>query len=282
MVTSQGTVAADASFNLSALRCPDCRGEFAFTPAPNARATGEYGILQCACFRYPVVDGVPIISKRQIGLYSYTKAGAGSQGPEVEEISRLVADGRGYDALIRCLAFTPRFEILDQLPGWRIWHSDAFRALLRSWIERRARRMLDVDRARLCAEDWFDFYFGEVSADDRSLLPYYRNRFVLPRALAALSLLRLLPSSNKPVLDLACGFGPFAHYLTNRRNPAAVIGVDFNFYLVWGQKHWIAPRGMFVCADANYPLPFSDDSLSGVLCSDAFIYFQDKTQCCRN
>ena len=136
--------------------------------------------------------------------------------------------------------------------------------------------MLQGDRRKLCAEHWFEFYFGELTATDPSLLHYYRNRFALPRTLAALSILRLLPSSNRPVLDLACGFGPFGHYLTKRRIPSAVFGVDFNFYLVWGQKHWIAPRGMFVCADANRRLPFIDGAFSAVLCSDAFIYFRDK------
>ena len=116
----------------------------------------------------------------------------------------------------------------------------------------------------------FEFYFGELTATDPSLLHYYRNRFALPRTLAALSILCLVPSSNRPVLDLACGFGPFGHYLTKRRFPSEVFGVDFNFYLVWGQKHWIAPRGMFVCADANRRLPFIDCAFSAVLCARDF------------
>ena len=131
---------------------------------------------------------------------------------------------------------------------------------------------------QLSAEDWFEFFFGDLTATGPSLLPDYRNRFALPRTLAALSLLRLVPSSDRPVLDLACGFGPFGHYLTQRRNPVAVVGVDFNFYLVWGQKNWIAPSGTFVCADASRRLPFVDDAFSAVLCSDAFIYFRDKPQ----
>jgi SAM-dependent methyltransferase len=54
-----------------------------------------------------------------------------------------------------------------------------------------------------------------------------------------------------------------------------VIGMDFNFYLVWGQKHWVAPDATFVCADANKRFPFADDTLAGIFCSDAFMYLHD-------
>jgi SAM-dependent methyltransferase len=199
-----------------------------------------------------------------------------SEGLPVEEVARLVATGRGSAALIRCLAFTPRLEILDRLPGWRVWHQGAVPALGRKWIERRVKRMLGRRRRHLSAEDWLQHFFGNFTATDASLLPYYQNRFVLPRTLAALAVLRTLPSSSKPLLDLACGLGPFAHYLTQRRSPTRVIGLDLNFYLVWGQKHLIAPKGTFICGDGNRRLPFKDGALSGALCSDAFVYFLDK------
>ena len=264
---------------LQLLRCPDCGTGFAFTPfADEQRGAPGYGILRCQCFRYPVVDGVPILTKGHVGLLSFSSGKVESKGPAVEEVAELVAKKQGFEALVRCLAFTPRLEIFNRLPGWRLWHTGIVPALLRQWIEGRARRMLKADRQTLSAEDWFAFFFGSLTATDRSLLPYYRNRFVLPRTLAALSLLRLLPAAERPVLDLACGFGPFGHYLTNRRTPTAVIGVDFNFYLVWGQKHWIAPQGTFICADANRRLPFVDDAFSAVLCSDAFGYFRNKAE----
>jgi len=258
------------------LRCPDCRKQFAFTPTGReGREAAKYGILQCACFRYPVVDGVPILLKGHVG-----QLGVGgefeSKGPDVEEVARLVSAGRGPEALIRCLAFTPRFRILDRLPGWRLWHTGLVPALSRKWIERRLDRMLDGARESLAAEDWFEFFFAGPTASDPGHLPYYRNRAVLPRSLAAFSLLALLPQSDKPVLDLACGYGPFGHYLTKRRGSTPVIGMDFNFYLVWGQKHWIAPDATFVCADANKRFPFADDTLAGIFCSDAFMYLHDK------
>lgn len=261
---------------LDIMRCPDCRGRLACSPsgARELDVTG-YGILQCQCFRYPVVDGVAIVLKGHVG-----QLGVGGQfeskGPNVEEIARLVSAGRGREALIRCLSFTPRFRILDRLPGWRLWHAGLVPALSRGWIEWRLARMLKKDRKQLFAEDWFEFFFGGATASDPNHLPYYRNRSVLPRSLAAYALLGLLPRSDRPILDLACGYAPFGHYLTTRRRSTPVIGMDFNFYLVWGQKHWIAPEATFVCADANKRLPFADDTLAGVFCCDAFMYLHDK------
>ncbi len=270
------------SVDLQALSCPDCGNGFDFAPSrqlntsENSRA---YGILRCRCFEYPVVDSVAIITKKQVGILAGHGFRAGeleSNGTDVAEIVRLVATGHGLEALIRCLAFTPRLDILERLPGWSMWHTGVVPALGRKWIERRVAKMLAGDRRRLAAEDWFDHFFGKATATDPSLLPYYRNRFALPRALAALAILRTIPASTKPFLDLACGLGPFGHYLTQRHNATRVIGLDFNFYLAWGQKHLIAPQGTFICADGNRTLPFKDGALSGALCSDAFVYFHDK------
>jgi SAM-dependent methyltransferase len=289
---------------IDSFRCPDCQGAFSFTAfpdqarsrrsvgaahPPSARTAGarstasrthdedavRYGLLQCRCFRYPVVDGVPILLKGNVGLFDQGGAFE-SKGPAVDEIAALVEQGLGSEALVGCLGFAPRFELLDKLPGWRLWHSDAVKAFGRRAVEARLRAMLSRDRRELSAEDWFEFYFGGSTASDPNHLPYYRNRVVLPRTLAAFSLLRLLPPADKPILDVACGYGPFAHYLTKRRNSTPVIGFDFNFYLVWGQKYWIAPDAVFVCADGNKRLPFAEDTFSAVFCSDAFMYLKDK------
>ncbi len=264
--------------DLEILRCPDCRARFTFTSPHGGGFHGNDGILRCGCYRYPVVDGVPILTKGRAASFSFWSGEVESQGPHVQDLVTLVDQGDGFEALIRCLAFTPRFGLLDRLPGWRLWHTGLVPTLGRKSVERRLRKMLTGNRRRLSAEDWFEFFFGDQTATDPSLLLIYRHRFALPRTLAALSLLRLMPPSDKPILDLACGFGPFGHYLTSRLRPTAVVGLDFNFYLVWGQKHWIAPQGTFVCADATASLPFADDAFSGTLCSDAFVYLRSKEQ----
>ena len=106
-----------SQLDLNMLCCPDCRGQFEFTPSPTDGQDARYGILRCRCFRYPVVDGVPILTKDHVGLLSFSSGKIESKGPSVEEVTRLVSEGYGFEALIRCLTFTPRFKFLDRLPG---------------------------------------------------------------------------------------------------------------------------------------------------------------------
>jgi SAM-dependent methyltransferase len=122
----------------------------------------------------------------------------------------------------------------------------------------------------------FELHCGEFTATERALLEYYRHRFALPRTLAAYATLQLLPSSQKPILDIACGYGHLAHYLTRRRDPAPVIGIDFNFFQLWGAKQIVAPDAEYACVDVNGALPFIDDAFSSSFCSDAFQFLREK------
>jgi SAM-dependent methyltransferase len=227
------------------------------------------------------LDSVPVLLRDRISIFSFWNRSVESAGPHVEVVTGLIMDGRGQDALVKCLGYTPRLPILERLPGWRLWHSGPVPALGRKWIERKVRGMISSGFEKISAEDWFDFYYGRNTATGSELLPYYLNRFTLPRGLAAFALLQLLPPSDKPVLDLACGFGHFGHYLSRRPHAVGVVGVDFNFFQLWCAKQFIAPRANFVCADAHDKLPFANETFSAVLCSDAFQIIEHKEELLR-
>jgi SAM-dependent methyltransferase len=91
-----------------------------------------------------------------------------------------------------------------------------------------------------------------------------------------MALVQRFAASDKPVLDIACGYGHFEHYLTRRRRSTPAIGVDINFYQLWGAKKWVAPDAWFVCCDAGAGLPFKSDTFSGAVCSDAFMLIPEK------
>jgi ubiquinone/menaquinone biosynthesis C-methylase UbiE len=110
---------------------------------------------------------------------------------------------------------------------------------------------------------------------------YYAFCFGQPRHLTALSLASLIDTPDKPVLDLACGYGHITRHLLPRAQDQPVIGVDHNFFSLYVAKGWMAPKAAYVCAGAEGPLPFPDDTFSTAFCSNAFqqslgIYIIDK------
>ena len=277
-VARERTPLGNPGITYARLRCPDCRGQFEFRPStahPPAYLTSEFGILSCDCFRYPVVDGIPILLKGRVGVFAFWGGEVEEPGPSVQDIVALIDAGEFHEALLRCLTFAPRIAWVDRLPGWSLWHGERVRRWTSRLVRQRIERMLRSGSDT--AEDWFGLFYGRLTTTDPYFLWYYRNRFALPRTLATLTLIERLPGDERPVLDLASGFGPFAHYLTKRdKAPLRVLGLDFNFYMLWGQKRCVAPAASFVCADASRRLPFEDGAFSAALCSDALGWIHDK------
>ncbi|MCI0615366.1 class I SAM-dependent methyltransferase [bacterium] len=239
----------------------------------------SYGILSCGCYKYPVIDGVPVIRKEPINVLAHVSSAIQVAGPTPDFLASLILQQKGQEALLRMITFPwcssifKKFRLLR-----RIIHRNPFRAIglalrkssLRSWIRN--------PPGSLTAEDWFAlFYKRTVIRGD--LFSYFFYRFVQPRHLAALSLMTTFPKCSKPLLDLACGFGHLSHYLTECEKSHQVVGFDRNFFQLWVGKHWIAPKAHFLCGDADLAMPFKDGSFDGVFCSDAFHYFQNKTEC---
>ena len=268
---------------VSRLACPDCRAGLAFTPAeapPSAR--GPYGVLRCPCAAYPVVDGVPVILKGTVAVRSISDARVVGAGPDAADLVRLIEAGRGEDALVRLLAFPVCPWPLNLTPAGRAW--SAARPVRAAGLAVRRRTLRRWLRAKdLTAEDWLSlFYHRSPTLFDP--FSYFFFRFAQPRHLATLALVPALPR-DRPVLDLACGYGHTLHALTagalGGEAPRDAVGVDQNFHQAWVGQHWVAPAARFVCADAERPLPFADGAFGSALCVDAFHYLHDKAAAAR-
>jgi SAM-dependent methyltransferase/uncharacterized protein YbaR (Trm112 family) len=259
---------------IAMLRCPSCAGALRFTET-DAR-NGRSGVLACGCSRYPVLEGVPILMKRPVGIISHWNDADISQGPTAAELVTMLESGKADEALARCLVFPRHYPGQRQLTKARVWPSELGNraGLLQT------RKKLDGLLARrsgdVFAEDLFRFFYSRRSANNPFLAEYFLNRFVLPRYLSAMSVVQRIPSSTEPILDIACGYGNFEHFLTRRGRPNAAVGIDFNFYQIWGAKHWVAPDAQFACCDVGQPLPFVDGAFSAMICSDAFMLFPDQ------
>lgn len=275
---------SDFSFGslVTLLRCPECGEALAFTDIPQPESSeddpgGRYGVLACSCSRYPVVDDIPIFRRQAVAVQAHVSGKVHLEGAQPQTLLQLIERGKGVEALLELIAFPyfpPGLE-----PSYRLRRLACREPLLGlgfAWRRAALRRML-CRRDSLTVEDWLELFYR------RSAIPgnfeYFFYRFGQPRHLTALSLMATFPERDRPILDLACGFGHLTHSLTCDSRRHRVIGVDRNFYHLWVARHWLAPDAHFVCAEADTPLPFADASLSGALCADAFHLFADKATC---
>ncbi|MGE0311252.1 MAG: methyltransferase domain-containing protein [Lautropia sp.] len=256
------------------LQCPLCHAPFAFREL-GARF-GRNGILSCTCSKFPVIEDVPILMKGPVGIISHWNDGAIHLGPDAAELVAMMERGASEEALIACLLFPRRYPLQYRLTSAGLWPTALSNKVGLAQTRSALKHLLARRPHDLYAEDLFRFFYSRRSGNNSFLSEYFLNRFVMPRYLSAMSLVQRLPAADKPVLDIACGYGQFEHFLTRRQNASPAIGIDFNFYQVWGAKQWVAPDAQFACCDVSVPLPFRDDAFSAVLCSDAFMLFPDK------
>ncbi len=146
------------------------------------------------------------------------------------------------------------------------------------WRRRAVRKLKELTDSGTAVEA-LRFYYGGSYRD--GMLDYFTFRFGQPRHLAALCLASLFQYIEGPILDIACGVGHLTHYLTNGCGNREVVGIDRNFLQLVIAKTYVAPAAAYVCCEADRSLPFSTDSFAGILCSDAFHYFQHRIVCVR-
>jgi SAM-dependent methyltransferase/uncharacterized protein YbaR (Trm112 family) len=256
---------------LPLLECPRCRSGFSFQEFPRPEhGAGEFGILTCACNRFPVVDGIPIIQRGSVGVFEHTRGATEVEGIAMSELVNLIETGRPARALLNCLTLPVSVPLL-RLLGWRfsqrLGRYVGMRHLLAHTLSGRSTRS---------ACDLFRFFYGTGRPLNPELAHYFIHRFAQPRHLAALALVANVPSATKPVLDIACGAGHLAHYFTRRSLPVPAIGIDMNFIQLWIARFWVAPMAHFVCTNVADGLPFAHNSFSASVCSDAYHYMTNR------
>lgn len=251
---------------LARLRCPHCRAALQVERlVPEPRLAGECAVLRCPCSRYPVLDGIPLLTRERVSVREHVTGTVQVKGPSPRALIDLIGAGRPLEALLRLLAFPPA----GPAPVRRLFGNPLLRGLGSAWRRWALGGAFDRAYADWSAEEWLDFFFRR-SPIWGDYFNYSFFRYGLPRHLGQLSLLSLLPAANRPLLDLACGVGHLGHYLTACSTGHAVIGFDRNFFQLWLAGHRIAPAADFVCGDAEGRFPFHDAAFSGIVCSDAF------------
>jgi ubiquinone/menaquinone biosynthesis C-methylase UbiE/uncharacterized protein YbaR (Trm112 family) len=269
---------------LHLFECPNCGGGLAVDLAePRQGPEIEYGVLGCGCSHYPVVGGIPIFkSEGRVSAMKQTVDSVLNIGPRVEDLIELIRKGLYEEALLRLLVMPSRYSsrllaLSDCAPKRAQKPFEMWANYLWSRQREKQRDFLIHQHDKATALDMIRFFYQ--AALQQEVYNYFTCRFAQPRHLAALSLATLFPDSEKPILDLACGFGHLTHFWLISRPNQRVVGVDRNYFQLYVARNWMAPRGEFVCAEADFRLPFAARSFSGVFCSDAFHCFLRRVVC---
>jgi SAM-dependent methyltransferase/uncharacterized protein YbaR (Trm112 family) len=265
------------------LVCPYCAGELRVEHAREDAGEIVSGVLVCDCGEYPLLGGIPIfLREERIDMMMQTVDAPLIRGPRTRRLLELIRAGDPERALLLLLAVPPPWvrrglEIAELLPGRQA--RAARRRLEDAWVRaaRRSAPLLLDRRPSSTAADVFDYYFRRARRSE--LYHHFRHRFTQPRHLTSLALASLLPRDERPVLDVACGFGHALHYWTVRHPGRLFVGLDRNFFELYVAKRWIAPGAEYVCAAADGPLPVRDGAFGGAFCADAFHYFLRKRYC---
>jgi ubiquinone/menaquinone biosynthesis C-methylase UbiE/uncharacterized protein YbaR (Trm112 family) len=257
----------DTSF-LKLLRCPFCAGALSVSAHEP-----EYGVLSCYCGRYPVVAGIPVLKKGNIG----------SAGQSTKEVIALIENGRQSEALFSLLTppglpLSPSWiRFLPSITGVNRLKSFASERSAREWQEQAATLLAD-DKATAC--NFLDLYFSRNK--NKIVRDYFAFRFGNGRYLVGLSFAASLAHQpDRALLDLACGCGHLTRGLVQQAGDRPVIGVDDSFFGLYVAKRWTAPQAEYVCCAADKSLPFPDGAFTAAFCSDAFHYFSDKATSAR-
>ena len=261
---------------LDALHCPFCLKRLIVTKGDAHLHHWEYAVLSCYCERYPVVAGIPIIRKGVVG----------SRGETARAVSYLIEAGRNEDALLAMAVpkdpatanLAPKWlQRLPHLRGMGRIRSVAGRFAIPRW-RKHAEDFLTAGPQGRTAKDYFDFHFlhSELKQTEYS---YFVNRFGQPRHLVALSLMTLIDSPRKPVLDFGCGFGHLTRHLPLRVGHQPIIGADREFIRLYVAKNFLAPDALYICTDGDAPLPFSNEFFSVAYTSDTLFMVTSKALC---
>ena len=261
---------------LPILRCPYCQGGFAFDERPRPElGRAEFGTLRCRCSTFPVVDGIPVIQRAPVCMLEHTRGKQETDGIAIEALVALVERGDTLDALLACVAVPEIPASWRSALGWRLSHSGVVKRAADARVKRRFVKEVLAARDVIGAREVLEHYYLSGGPLSPEMGHYFIRRAGQPRHLAALAMAATIASESKPILDIACGIGNLEHYFGSRHDPAAVVGLDMNFYHLWIAKHWMAPSASYVCANASDGLPFRDDSFGATVCSDAYHYIRN-------
>ena len=235
---------------IEALHCPCCGA--GFTVDVRRRDTVEdidYGILRCACYRYPVIEGIPVLRQ--------------NSGPgDTDDIAAQRIQDNDFAG---ALAYVLKANITKPPP---------------TFIQRLQRRAAKQYHRKP------DPFLNDLAHyRTPTYADYLYQRYANSSFLSAIPLILMLRrffgtaghAGRAPrALDLGSGIGHASHVMTTAIPELAVVAADYDFINLYQARRYVVPHRPCVCLDAEIPLPFADDVFDVVFCMDAFHYIRSK------
>lgn len=238
------------------LHCPYCGSSLHVAlQLPPGSLEIEYGILECDCHRYPIVDGILVMRRLESTILDF--------------LDNADTDGAFRAAL---------YELTPEDTRTRRRHVVDFLQRIRSPF---AGALAGHDAARLSHKS----HSRAMSTFRRALHDlrpgtygdYLFHRYANPSFLSSIGLLPSLGAlERRRVLDLGCGTA-HATFVSRQVFPdLSAVAADHDFINLYLARRFIVPDAAHVCIDLEAPLPFSDDAFDAVFCLDAFHYVRSK------
>lgn len=262
---------------LDALHCPYCGSDLELTHAsPPGENHVEYGLLRCACYEYPILDGIVLLQQRApyfpgdlARATGYVKEGLYAQALR----AALWLPPRRHNPLIRYLARV-------RVPGARRWIQHVRDQRFDQVLEDGSltfREVADLIRAPFYAKYLFQRYANASFLAATLLNLMFHDTFGTSGATTDGgdgSGSSLAPGPR--VLDICCGVGHNSFQVVDTLPNAELIACDCDFTNLYVARRFFIPGRICIGLDLEVPMPFPDDDFDAVLCSDAFVHMHSK------
>lgn len=239
---------------LNKLHCPYCGIKLELT-AISSISSGEIinAVVECACSKYPVVEGILILKTLNPYLLSDVVSCLEKKEPQ-EALFILLEPVSALSRVVRALKSRHLF--------------------FGGALERGMKTIMRPGLKKMIVERSFTRSLAAVKG--YSFAGYFSHRYACESFIAALPLIYLMEHSRGPILEIGSGMGHHAFVISRSYPQRPLTCVDISFANLYLSKKFFSPHSQYLCLDANDPLPFMDSAFGAVFSSDYLHYLRNK------
>ncbi len=253
------------------MHCPYCAGTFkVVNECQGDEKRIRYGLLECRCFQFPIVDGVLLLSlsKGYGGAEEVLQPYVPLQVAAIQHLQK--NDVPGLLAWIR-RHIPMAADLIERktgpyLPFYARMEHELEIAKLEFLADSLKHEVVGEKRSLFALRLWSRKLNLRKTNLGNLLNTYFMSRFFSPRVNTLAVQLGHLPLDGR-ILSLCCGQGVFENLLAADGRNKDLTCVDGQFLNLLITRNYIAPQGSYICHDVQFPLPFNDGTFDGVFSS---------------